>query len=185
MNKNKGAQMEAARQRKAARQAQRGIYPSVKKAVAILLSQSQYNLQEAAAGAGLSTQVLRDYLGKPTVRAYLRAERKTQIEALCASNANALARIRDEGPPTAAVNAIRTAELIRSELIAEDRHAGTSQRVTPGLVLVIAPAPAVTVDPPRRLAGAKTINEPGAINREVLDVVDVEVDEPASVPRVR
>ena len=136
MNKNKGAAMEAARQRKAKRLGERGsgIYPSIKKAVAILLGQTRYDLQSAAASAGLSTQQLRDYLARPNVRAYMRAERKAQIESLCLSNANALARLRDEGPPTAAVNAIRTAEAIRSELIAEDGAAEAAQRASPGLV---------------------------------------------------
>jgi len=162
MNKNKGAAMEAARQRKAKRLGERGsgIYPSIKKAVAILLGQTRYDLQSAAASAGLSTQQLRDYLARPNVRAYMRAERKAQIESLCLSNANALARLRDEGPPTAAVNAIRTAEAIRSELIAEDGAAGASQRASPGLVIIIGQGGnGVTVDsqPSRR-----TIIEPGA-----------------------
>ena len=53
MNKNKGAAMEAARQRKAKRLGERGsgIYPSIKKAVAILLGQTRYDLQSAAASA--------------------------------------------------------------------------------------------------------------------------------------
>ena len=134
MNKNKGAAMEAARQRKRLGERGSGIYPSIKKAVAILLGQTRYDLQSAAASAGLSTQQLRDYLARPNVRAYMRAERKAQIESLCLSNANALARLRDEGPPTAAVNAIRTAEAIRSELIAEDGAAEAAQRASPGLV---------------------------------------------------
>jgi len=85
MNKNKGAAMEAARQRKAKRLGERGsgIYPSIKKAVAILLGQTRYDLQSAAASAGLSTQQLQDYLARPNVRAYMRAERKAQIESLC------------------------------------------------------------------------------------------------------
>ena len=93
MNKNKGAAMEAARQRKAKRLGDRGsgIYPSIKKAVAILLGQTRYDLQSAAASAGLSTQQLRDYLARPNVRAYMRAERKAQIESLCLSNARWLA----------------------------------------------------------------------------------------------
>ena len=190
MNKNKGAAMEAARQRKAKRLGERGsgIYPSIKKAVAILLGQTRYDLQSAAASAGLSTQQLRDYLARPNVRAYMRAERKAQIESLCLSNANALARLRDEGPPTAAVNAIRTAEAIRSELIAEDGAAEAAQRASPGLVIVIGQGQqnGVAVEPPqRRLAGARTITEPGAHNLRtddeafVLDPED-EPDEPGA-----
>jgi hypothetical protein len=120
----------------------------------------------------------------------MRAERKAQIESLCLSNANALARLRDEGPPTAAVNAIRTAEAIRSELIAEDGAAGAAQRASPGLVIIIgSQGPnGVTVDPPRRLGAARTIREPGAVDQGLLDndtIDEVEVDEPAAAPRTR
>ena len=186
MNKNKGAAMEAARQRKAKRLGERGsgIYPSIKKAVAILLGQTRYDLQSAAASAGLSTQQLRDYLARPNVRAYMRAERKAQIESLCLSNANALARLRDEGPPTAAVNAIRTAEAIRSELVAEDGAAEAAQRASPGLVIVIGQGQqnGVTVDPPQRsLAGARTTIEAGARDLRADDeafVIDTEAESP-------
>jgi len=89
-------------------QPSRSIYPSIKTAVAILLSQSRYDLQQAAIGAGLTTEKLREYLARPAVRTYLRNERRTQLEALCASNANALARVRDEGENAmAVVNAVR------------------------------------------------------------------------------
>ena len=84
-----------------------------------MLRQPKHDLAAAAREAGLSTARLRDYLSMPSVIQYLRVRRRGEVESLCAGNIQALARLRDEGPPTAAVNAIRTAEAIRSELIAE------------------------------------------------------------------
>jgi hypothetical protein len=118
-------------------QPSRSIYPSIRKALAILLSQSKYDLQEAAIGAGLTTQKLREYLARPAVRTYLRNERRTQIEALCASNANALARVRDEAENSmAVVNAVRQAETMRARIIEEDGPTGMA-RPTAGLIIVI------------------------------------------------
>jgi len=118
-------------------QPSRSIYPSIKTAVAILLSQSRYDLQQAAIGAGLTTEKLREYLARPAVRTYLRNERRTQLEALCASNANALARVRDEGENAmAVVNAVRQAETLRARIIEEDGPGGMA-KPTCGLVIVI------------------------------------------------
>ena len=103
---------------------------------------------------------------------------------MCAGNIQALAKIRDEAAPTPAVNAIKESERIRAQLISEDGAAGASSRLAaPGLVLVIAPAPAVTVDQPQRLAGARTIIEAGARDLRTDDaafVIDAEdaADEP-------
>jgi hypothetical protein len=160
------------------------VHPAVKVAIGILLKQSKFDLQAAAREAGLSTERLRDYFSRPSVIKYLRERRKVEVESLCAGNIQALARLRDEGPPTAAVNAIRTAEAIRSELIAEDRHAGASQRASPGLVIIISnqgPNGVMVDSQPQRLAGARTIREPGAVDREVLDAEIITDDEP--VPR--
>ena len=141
-----------------------------------MLREAQHDLPSVAREVGLSTNQLRDYLSRPSVISYLRTRRRVEVESLCAGNIPALRRLRDEGPPTAAVNAIRTAEAIRSELISEDGAAGASQRVSPGLVLVIAPAPAVTVDPSPRLGAARSIREPGAYDPALLEGEADEVD---------
>jgi hypothetical protein len=154
------------------------IHPAVKVAIGVMLRQSKHDLAAAAREAGLSTERLRDYLSRPSVISYLRTRRRVEVESLCAGNIRALARLRDEGPPTAAVNAIRTAEAIRSELIAEDGVAGASRLAAPGLVIVVAPAPAVTVDQPRRLGAARSISEPGAIDPGFVDAEIIADDEP-------
>ena len=113
------------------------VYPKARHAIAILLSQDKYDLSAAAAGAGLTLHQLKNYLGRPSVRAYLRNERRTQIEALCASNANALARVRDEAENSmAVVTAIRQAESMRARIIEEDGPTGLA-RPAAGLVIVI------------------------------------------------
>jgi hypothetical protein len=143
------------------------VHPAVKIAIGVMLRQSKHDLPAAAREAGLSPARLRDYLSRPSVIQYLRRRRLVEVEGLCAGNIQALARLREEGPPTAAVNAIRTAEAIRSELIAEDgagaRGAGLAAA---GLVIVIASRPQ---EPEPRLAGARTIREPGAIEPGFID----------------
>jgi hypothetical protein len=132
------------------------VYPSVRTAVAILLSQDKYDVAAAAAGAGLTTQKLREYLARPAVRTYLRNERRTQIEALCASNANALARVRDEGENAMAiVNAVKQAEAMRARIIEEDGPTGMA-RPAAGLIIVIGQSSGGTVIEPR-LAGARSV----------------------------
>jgi hypothetical protein len=142
------------------------IYPSVRTAVAILLSQDKYDVAAAAAGAGLTTQKLREYLARPAVRTYLRNERRTQIETLCASNANALARVRDTSENgMAVVGAIAKAEQIRARIAEEDGPTGMP-RATAGLVIVIGDARRdVRIEPTQRLAGAPRVIEAGAIER--------------------
>jgi hypothetical protein len=134
------------------------VYPKVRAAIAILLSQEKYDLAAAAAGAGLTIQRLRDYLARPSVRKYLRDQRRVQIESLCASNATALARVRDEAENSmAVVNAVRQAETMRARLIEEDGE-GTSTRPMPGLVIVLQSSErGVTVEHPQRLAGVRTV----------------------------
>ena len=136
------------------------VYPKVRAAIAILLSQEKYDLAAAATGAGLTIQRLRDYLARPSVRTYLRDQRRVQIESLCASNATALARVRDEAENSmAVVNAVRQAETMRARLIEED-GAGTSTRAMPGLVIVLQSPNGdrgVTVEPPQRLVGARMV----------------------------
>jgi hypothetical protein len=57
------------------------------------------------------------------------------------------------------VNAVRQAETMRARLIEED-GAGTSTRPMPGLVIVLQSPNGdrgVTVEPPQRLVGARTV----------------------------
>jgi hypothetical protein len=160
------------------------VHPAVKVAIGVMLRQAKHDLPAAAREAGLSTARLRDYLSRPSVIQYLRRRRLVEVETMCAGNIQALAKIRDEAAPTPAVNAIKESERIRAQLISEDGAAGASSRLAaPGLVLVIAPAPAVTVDQPQRLAGARTIIEAGARDLRTDDaafVIDAEdaADEP-------
>jgi hypothetical protein len=173
---------------KVAREARRKIsevHPRVKIAIGVMLRQERHDLQSAAKQAGLTTNQLRDHLSRPSVISYLRQRRRAEVESACLSNIEALVKIRAEAAPTPAVHAIRTLEAIRSELIAEDGAAGASRLAAPGLVIVVAPHP-VMVDQPQRLAGARTISEPGAIDHEVVDAeVSVDDDEPSSAPRAR
>jgi len=59
----------------------------------------------------------------------------------------------------AVVNAVRQAETMRARLIEED-GAGTSTRAMPGLVIVLQSPNGergLTVEPPQRLVGARTV----------------------------
>jgi hypothetical protein len=133
------------------------VYPKVRDAIAILLAQDKYDLPAAAAGAGLPLHRLKDYLSRPSVRSYLRDQRRVQIETLCASNANALARIRDEGENAmAVVNAVRQAETMRARIIEEDGPAGAAKR-TAGLVIVIGTPGERSVRVEPQLAGARSV----------------------------
>ena len=145
------------------------IHPKVKIAIGIMLRQAKHDPAAAAREAGLPLATLRDHLSRPSVISYLRQRRRAEVKSACLSNIEALVKIRAEAAPTPAVHAIRTLESIRSELIAEDGAAGASRLAAPGLVIVVAPAPAVTVDQPRRLGAARTIRERGAYDPALLD----------------
>jgi hypothetical protein len=147
------------------------VHPAVKVAIGVMLRQAKHDLPAAAREAGLSTARLRDYLSRPSVIQYLRRRRLVEVESMCAGNIQALAKIRDEAAPTPAVNAIKESERIRAQLISEDGAAGAaSQRASPGLVIIVGPAPhGVTVDPPRRLGAVRTIREPGAVDPGFVD----------------
>jgi hypothetical protein len=153
------------------------VHPKVKVAIGVMLRQAKHDPAAAAREAGLPLATLRDHLSRPSVISYLRQRRRAEVESACLSNIEALVKIRAEAAPTPAVHAIRTLESIRSELIAEDGAAGASRLASPGLVIVVAPHP-VTVDQPRRLGAARSIHEPGAVNREVLDAQIIADDEP-------
>jgi hypothetical protein len=159
------------------------VYPSVRTAIAILLSQDKYDVAAAAAGAGLTLPKLKEFLNRPSVRTYFREQRRVQIETLCASNANALARVRDEAENSmAVVNAVRQAETMRARIIEEDGPTGTA-RPACGLVIVIGNGGGrdVRVEP-TRLAGAPRIEDLAAFERGPPDddfVVDNVADDEA------
>jgi hypothetical protein len=91
----------------------------------------------AAKSVGMRPDTLRRYLGRPQVIAFLRAERRTFREAVCAGNEAALQRVRDgEGHsnPMARVAAVRALEALDEA----DTSAKAGQRQTlPGLVVVV------------------------------------------------
>jgi len=163
------------------------IAPKIKQAIQHLLTQERFDFAEAARVADVAPERLRDEMLRPHTRKYLREQRRSQIEAVCANNPIVLAEIRDHGKnEQARVQAIRTSEAMRQSALEEDGVAG-AQRASPGLVIIIGQGQnGVTVDQPRRLGAAKTITEAGAIDREILDA-DVITDDgvPSSAPRVR
>jgi predicted transcriptional regulator len=141
------------------------IYPSIRAAVAILLAQDKYDVAAAARGAGLTLNKLKEYLARPSVRSYFREQRRIQIETLCASNANALARVRDEGENAMAiVNAVRQAETMRQRIVEEDGPTGMA-RPSAGLVIVIGRDAGRDVRVEPRLAGAPRVLEAAAFER--------------------
>jgi hypothetical protein len=141
------------------------VYPKVRHAISILLGQDKYDLGAAAAGAGLTLPKLKEYLNRPSVRSYFRGQRRVQIEALCASNANALARVRDEGENAMAiVNAVRQAESMRARFIDEDGPGGISKPAC-GLVIVIGNQSGGGTVIEQKLAGAPRVIEAGAHER--------------------
>ena len=77
----------------------------------------------------------------------------------------------------ARVQAIRTSEAMRQSALEEDRGA-SARAIFPGLVIQIGGAARIEVQQPQRLGAARTIHEPGAIDREVLDADIVADDEP-------
>jgi hypothetical protein len=154
------------------------VSPKIKEAIRHLLTQEQFDFAKAARVAGVSTERLRDDLQRPHVRKYLREQRRAQIEAVCAANPIVLAAIRDHGKnEMARVQAIRTSEALRESAIEEDRGA-SARAISPGLVIQIGGAARIEVQQPQRLGAARTIHEPGAIDREVLDADIVADDEP-------
>jgi hypothetical protein len=151
------------------------VYPKVRDAIGILLSQDKYDLAAAAAGAGLTLHRLKDYLSRPSVRIFMRQQRLLQIETICQQNPNALAKLRDEGTNrVAVVNGIRTLEAMRRDAIEETT--GPVRREA-GLVIVIggnAGERDVRIEPPR-LASAPRVIEAGAHDRR--DILDEDAGE--------
>jgi hypothetical protein len=133
------------------------ISAGLKASIDALLHMERYDLVLAAKAGGLRVQQLRDDLGRPHVRAFMRQQRQLQLETICQQNPTALARIRDSSPnANAAVNSCRTLE---SMLEASTAETSRPARREAGLVIIIGARPP---EPQPRLAGARTIIEAGA-----------------------
>jgi hypothetical protein len=133
----------------------------------------RYDLVEAAKAGGLRVQQLRDDLGRPHVRAFMRQRRQAQLEQICLQNPNTLARLRNSPNANAAVNSCRTLE---SMLEASTAETSRPARREAGLVIIIGARPQ---EPQQRLAGAKTVLEAGAVDPGFVDAEIVADDEPA------
>jgi hypothetical protein len=91
----------------------------------------------AAKLAGVQPDAMRRWLHRPQAASMLRAERRAYRLALCASNENALARIRDKSENAMAV--VKSVQVLE-ELDQDDVHRQRHGNVSPGLCIVIADA---------------------------------------------
>jgi hypothetical protein len=143
------------------------VSPKIRDAIQCLLHQEKYDLAEAARIGGVTVARLRDDLGRPHVRAWMRQQKQLQLEQICQQNASALARIRDSSTnANAAVNSCRTLEAM---LEASNEETSRPVRREAGLVIIIGARPQ---EPQQRLAGAKTVLEAGARDVSVQDEAD-------------
>lgn len=98
---------------------------------------------EAAKECGVKPDVMRRYLDRGDVRAYLLAERRAFRAAVCGGNELALQRVRDRSPNAMAVVAsVRALEQLESE-----EHAQPSGGMAAGVVIRLISAPAAAVLP--------------------------------------
>lgn len=111
---------------------------------------------EAAKECGVAPDIMRRWLDRSQVRAYLLASRRTFREAICAGNEGALQRIRDKSPNGMAVIAsVRALENLDDETAARALDPKAQPGVTIRVVTIVqqgAPgAPPTTIDitPPR------------------------------------
>jgi hypothetical protein len=143
------------------------IAPGIKAAIDALLHMERYDLGLAAKAGGVTVARLRDDLGRPHVRAWMRQQRQLQLETICQQNPTALARIRDSSlNANAQVNSCRVLETMLADSTAETSRPA---RRDAGLVIIIGARPQ---EPQPRLAGARTILEAGARDVSVLDEAD-------------
>jgi len=98
---------------------------------------SPLNMIAAAKLAGIPGHRLREYLTKPTARAFLMGERKAFLSEICGGNEASLKDIRDKsGNAMARVCAIKALE----ELNADERNRSAAASMRPGLTIRIVPA---------------------------------------------
>lgn len=107
------------------------------------------DLIEAAKAAGMKPHVLRRWLDRSNVRAYLLAERRTFRAAVCAGNEAALQKVRDKSPNGMAVVAsVRALEQIDEEGPTGRPHDPNQQPgVTIRIVNVVQQTPASSAAP--------------------------------------
>jgi len=149
------------------------VAPKTKDAVHFLLTQ-EFDFVRAAQVAGLTVQRLRDELGRPHVLKHLRAEKRALLTATCANNPVALSSIISGSKnDNARVRAIALSEALLQQ--ADESRANPVPRQA-GLVIVVQSRPQ---QPPERLGMARSVTEPGAIDREVLDAEIID-DDPAA-----
>jgi hypothetical protein len=108
---------------------------------------------EAGKACDIAPDIMRRWLDRAQVRAYLLASRRTFREAICAGNEGALQRIRDKS-----LNGMAVIASVRAlEQLDEETNARPANAPTPGVTIRIvnvvqqgAPAaPAIDVTPPR------------------------------------
>lgn len=109
---------------------------------------------EAGKACGVAPDIMRRWLDRSQVRAYLLASRRTFREAICAGNEGALQRIRDKSPNGMAVIAsVRALENLDDETAARALDPKAQPGVTILVVTVVqqgVPAPPAIDVTPRR-----------------------------------
>jgi hypothetical protein len=122
------------------------ISKKIKAAIGHLITMEHPRLEDAAKAAGMTTYQLREALKRVEVVRHLQAERLARIESACASNPEALLKIRDTTENAmAAVQAAKALEAMRVEENATGRGIGAEHR-TPGVVIVISDSPSPRVE---------------------------------------
>jgi hypothetical protein len=105
------------------------------------------DFSEAARECGVAPDIMRRWLDRANVRAYLLAARRTFRAAICAGNEGALQRIRDKSANGMAV----VASVRALEQLDEETNARPTNSQTPGITIVVrtvAPPPPIDRTPP-------------------------------------
>lgn len=115
-------------------------------------------MDEAAAGAGLTTYTLRQAFARPQVLAHLRERREVLRAAACGKNILRLTEIRDAADNMPAVNAIKVLEQIGDEQT-NNRSTSASPGVTIRIVNVAPAQPVIDADILRQNILTNEIND--------------------------
>jgi hypothetical protein len=101
---------------------------------------------QAAKLAGIRPNILRKWLHKPAVVAFIRRERAAFRVAICAANEYALRKVRDESANGMSVVAsVRALQDLSEAEVEQSRNQG----VTPGITIHIIQPPAPAIEPQR------------------------------------
>jgi hypothetical protein len=113
------------------------VNPKVKQAILYLIDMEHPRLEDAAKSVGMTTKNLREQLRFPHVVRYLQEERRARLEAACASNPEALLKIRDTTEN--AMAAVQAAKALEQMRIEESQAGGSSTgaRQVPGVVIIV------------------------------------------------